>query len=250
MPRVTNAFEAVLITIRGHLVGLPILYFVLSAAFAAVYWFAWNTDPDSFIVNQEFNVFPFATLLTIAQSTDGVQSSAATEAMPFTTVTEAGATLQARSVSELTRIRLLRDDVEAAAIATNQAYQQLDGARTATYETYKKAQLEPFDTDATRFDRDIADAEAKLAAETDPTVKLSIIQAELTLKLARFETDKQKSAVQGRIAPNSELALDDAERQVFGLRTTIFELWTTIVTTCLGPLATAGITTACLRGTL
>ena len=50
--------------------------------------------------------------------------------------------------------------------------------------------------------------------------------------------------------PNSELALDDAERQVFGLGTTIFGLWTTIVTTCLGPLATAGITEACLRGTL
>jgi hypothetical protein len=49
---------------------------------------------------------------------------------------------------------------------------------------------------------------------------------------------------------NSELALDDAERQVLGFWTTIFGLWTTIVTTCLGPLATAGITTACPRGTL
>jgi hypothetical protein len=45
--------------------------------------------------------------------------------------------------------------------------------------------------------------------------------------------------------PNSELARDDVERQVFGFWTTIFGLWTTIVTTCLGPLATAGITTAC-----
>jgi hypothetical protein len=32
---------------------------------------------------------------------------------------------------------------------------------------------------------------------------------------------------------NWELALEDAERQVFRLWTTIFGAWTTIVTTCL-----------------
>lgn len=161
------------------------IYLATTLVAALLYWLAWLRSPDHFVVQQEVNLYPIASLSallwqdlmpTLPQSTSGL-AELTTEANRIIVTARA---LRERQAQLQTDVARLEQDLR-------NISQVLEQNRAKRIGEYRRTELAPLEEEKARLERQIAELEKPLTPDRNTYDPLRTVVAEARVELARLD---------------------------------------------------------------
>jgi hypothetical protein len=203
--------------------------------FAVFYWSAWNTLPDAFLVNDEFNRYPTADLEEMgAVRPSDEKFFSGSDNYQHSSALTAELRVEAQKLKDEWRKNM---NIRKGFPAKREALKKLDSqvtdelakSRAAQSEAYESKQMKAYYDREQELSKALEEADKKVAKETSPIARLPLIeiagQAKIDLMNAKVSTAAKSLEVKQHIVRNygsfGDPQLLEKSRAVFNQLTAI-----------------------------